>query len=176
MNDAPLPTQIKDASDGIVLLKTGDFVVFHLQFRVGDGETISTDWQALSALEAIFVPWLPWDGVEQPTSLASTLPTVQSRAPADPTPALGRLLRAGVDQSAVKDYFADLMELGEEAYIESHFGPGRADIVGRMDAIMNTMVMEMIGDISRAGNIHALIQRISDAGLESLLDKFVVRN
>lgn len=171
----PVHAQVKDAQHGTVLLKAGDFVVFALQFRVGDGDTISKDWEALSALEALFVPWVPWDGVEESATLTSSLPTVQSTANADGTCTLGRLLRVPFDQRAVKDYYADFVEHGEHAYIESHFDTGTANMTRKGDTSTNSMVIEMIRRIKRAGNIRPFIQRMSEAGMENLVDKFVVR-
>ncbi|OJT03812.1 hypothetical protein TRAPUB_5542 [Trametes pubescens] len=175
VNDGRVPAHVKDANNGTVLLKTGDFVVFQLQFRVGDGDTISKDWEALSALEALFVPWVPWDGVQEPATLAMSLPTVQSSPYADGTSTLGRLLRVPFDQRAIKDYYADFVERGEHAYLESHFGRGPASTMQTSDSSMNAMVTEMIRRIVREGNISAFIERMSDAGMENLVDKFVER-
>lgn len=83
-----------DSREGTVLLHTGDFVVFQLQFSVGDGKAISKDWEALNALESIFVPWSPWHGLAPLGDVAASLPTIQCTLSESAISSSGQLLRA----------------------------------------------------------------------------------
>ncbi|EIW61127.1 uncharacterized protein TRAVEDRAFT_46351 [Trametes versicolor FP-101664 SS1] len=122
VSSAPLPKQVKDADQGTILLSTGDFVVLQLQFRLGNDGTISKEWDALGTIEAIFLPYVPWNGVPAITQLPPLLPTVQSPTSVCGIPAIGHLLRVPLDQEAVRHYFADFWQHGKEVYMRTHFG------------------------------------------------------
>ncbi|KAL1949445.1 hypothetical protein VTO73DRAFT_8326 [Trametes versicolor] len=164
-NDAPLPANIKDAKQGTVLLAPGDFAILHLQFRVGDGDTISKDWEALGALEALFLPWAPSDITSPPC-----LPTAQ--APASGAEGSG-LLRAPFDQRGVRAHYADFIEQGEEAYMRSHFGDagGGGGGMSRAEGMIAAMGEMLLGQGAQAGNADVLVQRLRDAGMGELADK-----
>lgn len=173
--DAPLPANIKDAKEGTILLATGDFAILHLQFRVGDGDTISKDWEALGALEALLLPWAPSDGTSTPAALAASLPTAQSSTSGESSTAHGRLLRAPFDQRGVDEYFADFIEHGEETYMRSHFGDARANMSRLADGSMAVMGEALLAKVAQAGNTDVLIQRLRDSGLGELADKLASR-
>ncbi|KAI0714258.1 hypothetical protein C8T65DRAFT_828789 [Cerioporus squamosus] len=60
--DAPLPSAVKNASRGIMVLHPGEFALLHMQFRIGDGDLVVTEWDALSCLRALAVPVVaPYD-------------------------------------------------------------------------------------------------------------------
>lgn len=171
MMDTPLPKNIVDAPNGTIILGTGDFVVLHLQFRVGDDNTIVKDWEALGTLEAITLPWAPWDGITAYADVAASLRSVQS-PPADKSgPADAGLLRVPFDQHAVHSYFADFIEHGEDAYIRSHFGDARGDMVRGTDAAMNSMTLEVLRRIEQAGNLDILVERLRETGMGELADQ-----
>lgn len=169
-NDAPLPANIKDAKQGNVLLSTGDFAILHLQFRVGDGDTISKDWEALGALEALFLPWAPFHITSTSTALPAALPTAQ--APASGAEGSG-LLRAPFDQRGVRAHYADFIEHGEEAYMRSHFGDagGGGGGMSRAEGMIAAMGEMLLGQGAQAGNADVLVQRLRDAGMGELADK-----
>ncbi|KAI9060681.1 hypothetical protein FKP32DRAFT_1595408 [Trametes sanguinea] len=173
----PLPTQVKDAKEGILQLNTGDYAILHLQFRVGDGDNISKDWEAFNCLESVCFPWVSWDGSTPYTTLASSLPTVQSaaRSAPDTGSSPGRLLRATINQPLVRAYYKDFVEHGEEAYMRSHFGDARADLSRSADNMMEMMGELLLGQVAQAGNTDVLVQRLRDSGLGDLADKVASR-
>lgn len=172
MSSAPLPERVKDAHEGTIVLCTGDFVVLHLQFRLGDDETISKEWDALQVIEAIFIPYVPLDGIGAHVDLSPSLPTVQSPVSVDDTPAIGRLLRVPLDQAAVRDYFADFLQHGQEAYMRSHFGAARADMTSRGDAAMMLMGDRLLRGVVQSRNLTQLVRRLREAGMYDLAAKF----
>ncbi|OJT10743.1 hypothetical protein TRAPUB_12737, partial [Trametes pubescens] len=168
----PLPTHVKDSTEGTILLNTGDFVVLHLQFRVGDGNKITKDWEALSTLEAVFLPWVLWDGVTPLSNIAASLPTVQSSSSVESSQACGQLLCAPFDTQAVHHYFAHFIQSGQNAYMESHLGSARADLATTMDHSTFVMGDRLLRGIAQAGNLHVLVRRLREAGMDNVVDKF----
>ena len=161
------PRNIKDATEGIVELKVGEYAIFHAQFRVGDGDTISKHWEALSCLETLVVPYAIWDGTSPPATLVSLLPQADKQPPSD----VGRALRARFDQPAVKTYYADYLEKGEEAYIRSHFGDARADMTRGAEQMMEMMGKMLLGSVAQSGNTGVLVQRLKDMGMDDIAAK-----
>lgn len=168
----PQPVNIMDSREGTVLLHTGDFVVFQLQFSVGDGKAISKDWEALNALESIFVPWSPWHGLAPLGDVAASLPTVQCTLSGSAIPSSGKLLHAPFDHIAVHEYFADYIEHDEDTYIRSHFGVARANIISGTDQTMDNMANLMLSRIDKSGNLKMFVEQLWDAGMEELALKF----
>ncbi|OJT10916.1 hypothetical protein TRAPUB_12572, partial [Trametes pubescens] len=166
--NAPLPANVKDATEGTILLNTGDFAILQLQFRVGDGDTISKDWEALGALEAFFLPWASSDDTTAPASL----PTAQ--APASGGDGTG-LLRAPFDQRGVRAHYADFIEHGEEAYMRSHFGDAQTGGMSRAEGMVAAMGEMLLGQGAQAGNADVLVQRLRDAGMGEIADKLASR-
>ncbi|OSD06538.1 hypothetical protein PYCCODRAFT_1383571 [Trametes coccinea BRFM310] len=177
---APLPSQIQDDKTGTLLLNTGDYAIMHMQFRVGDGDNVSKDWEALSCLESLCFPWVSWDGSTPHASLASSLPTAQSPIlSADNTgsssAAPGHLLRAPINQPMVRAHYKDFIEHGEEAYLRSHYGDARAEMSRSADGMMEMMSELLLGQVAQAGNTDVLVQRLRDCGLADLADKVAAR-
>ncbi|KAI0635897.1 hypothetical protein C8Q77DRAFT_1100288 [Trametes polyzona] len=176
--DAPPSANIKDANNGFVLLNTGEYAILHLQFRVGDGDMISKDWEALGALEAIYLPWAPWDGSTPLDATAASLPSAHAHSLANPTADgsdstahAGKLLRAPFDQRAIRSYYADFIERGEEAYMRSHYGDARADMARNADEMMAAMGEMLLSQVAQAGNTDILVRRLRDCGMGELADK-----
>ena len=48
---------VRDADQGLVVLAPGDYVVYSLQYRLGDGDTITKDFQALRCLLCMVISW-----------------------------------------------------------------------------------------------------------------------
>ena len=168
---APTLSNIKDATEGIVSLKTGEYVIFNAQFRVGDGDLISKHWEALACLETILIPYAIWDGTSSPATLVSSLP----QADKQPMSGMGRALRARFDQPAVKAYYADYIEHGEEAYIRSHFGDARADMTLGAEKMVEMMGEMLLGSVAQAGNTSVLVQRLRDMGMGDIAEKIAAR-
>ena len=84
-----LPPSVKDEKEGIIALNPGEYAILHLQFRVGDGNRISKDWEALGVCETIRIPYTIWDGTAPPASLIPSLPLAQGPATSDAGKALG---------------------------------------------------------------------------------------
>ncbi|RDX57337.1 hypothetical protein OH76DRAFT_1451320 [Lentinus brumalis] len=140
----PLPSNIKDATDGIVAFKTGEYAIFNAQFRVGDGDTIAKDWEALACLETFHIPYVIWDGASAPSALASSLPMADTNPPVGGARGPGRGLTARFDQAAVRAYYTDFIERGEQAYIDSHY----RDVGTGMGA---EKLIQMMGELMRGG-------------------------
>ncbi|KAI0649152.1 hypothetical protein C8Q79DRAFT_999011 [Trametes meyenii] len=178
------PAHIKDAEQGIVALHTGEFAILHLQFRVGDGDAISKDWEAFHCVESIVLPWVSWDGTTPPSALVPSLPTAQSPpGPASTTAAegsstqapRGHALRAPFDQRAVQTHYADFIERGEEAYMRSHYGDARTDMARGAEQMMEMMGEMLLGQVAQAGNTDVLVQRLRETGMGELADKIAAR-
>lgn len=158
--------------EATVLLNTGDYVILHLQFRVGDGDMIYKDWQALSALEAFFIPWASCDGTSMLPALAASLPTAQSPAARDNGPVHGRLMRAPFDHHAVREYFADFIERGQDAYTRSHFGDAHADMLHGAEERVEMMGEAFLQQIAQDRNtVEVLTQHLRDVGMVEFADK-----
>ncbi|PIL35614.1 hypothetical protein GSI_02342 [Ganoderma sinense ZZ0214-1] len=169
-----LPPAVKDAKDGIIALNHGEYVILHLQFRVGDGDRISKDWEGLSLCETIRIPYAVWDGAALPASLLSSLPLAQTPTPTS-ADGLGKALRAGFNQRAVRAHYADFIERGEEAYIRAHFGDARADMVRSGERMMEMMGEMLLGQVAQAGGTDVLVQRLRDMGMGDIADKIGAR-
>ena len=150
------------ATEGIVELKVGEYAIFHAQFRVGDGDTISKHWEALSCLETLVVPYAIWDGTSPPATLVSLLPQADKQPPSD----VGRALRARFDQPAVKTYYADYLEQGKEAFVLSHFGRERLDALRRQTERLESMGMRTVRQFVQTGELDAMLASVRGAGLQ----------
>ncbi|KAH9903001.1 hypothetical protein C8Q73DRAFT_661874 [Cubamyces lactineus] len=173
---APLPENIKDATQGVIALNTGEYAILHLQFRVGNGDTISKDWEAFGCLASFFIPWAPWDGTTPYASLAPSLPTAQSAYLATPAQATSsQAVRATFDQRAVRAHYADFIERGEDAYLRSHYGDARADMAQSAEGMLATMGELLLGQVAQAGGTETLVQRLRDGGMGDIADKIAAR-
>lgn len=172
------PASVKDVTSGIVALNQGEYVIYNLQFRVGDGDSVAKDWEALRCLETIHVPYAIWDGTSSPSSLASYLPLVQNQSSASAgasSEGKGQSLRAPFNQRAVTAHYADYIEHDEEAYVRSHFGDERTDMARNADNMMAMMGEMLLGSVAQAGNTDLLAQRLRDMGMDELAGKVAAR-
>ena len=185
------PSAIKSVEEGIVALNPGDFVIYNFQFRVGDGDRIAKDWEALGCIESLRIPYALWDGTAAPTSLIPSLVLAQSPLPPSPStppsaassssssstpPPSAHSVTAKLDQRAVRAHYADFVERGEEAYMRSHFGDARADMARSAEGVMAAMGEMLLGEVARAGNTGVLVQRLRDMGMADLADKLATRD
>lgn len=152
-------------------LAKGDFVVLQLQFRVGDGDTIAKDWQALDAVECIALPWAPWDEVVRPAVLARDLPAIESGPPVDLGPTGGRFLRARFDRDTIRHYFADIIDHGEDAFMRSHLGADHADLAHKIKDSRITMGDKLLKRITDDGNMALLLERLRACGRDDIVAK-----
>ena len=93
------------------------------------------------------------------------------QADKEPPSYVGRALRALFDQPAVKTYYADYLEKGEEAYIRSHFGDARADMTRGAEQMMEMMGKMLLGSVAQSGNTGVLVQRLKDMGMDDIAAK-----
>ncbi|PIL35663.1 hypothetical protein GSI_02393 [Ganoderma sinense ZZ0214-1] len=118
--DNPLPPAIHNEPRGIFELHPGEYVLLHLQFRVGDGRNagINKDFTALSNLFGLALPLRsPWNPNHDPAALDADL---DARFWEDGAFRIGLL--AELDRDAIKAYYRDYLYDGEFAHIESHYG------------------------------------------------------
>jgi hypothetical protein len=151
------------------VLNPGEYAIFHLQFRIGDGKHISKDWEAIRICETIHIPYALWDGTAAPSSLVPSLPLAQT-----PTPTItgnGKALRATFNQRVVREHYADFIEHGEEAYIRTHFGDARADMARSGEQMMEMMGEMLLGHVAESGGTDVLVQRLRDMGMGDMADK-----
>ncbi|KAI0368589.1 hypothetical protein BV20DRAFT_998254 [Pilatotrama ljubarskyi] len=186
-SDAPVPSNVKDAKEGIIALHTGEYAILQLQFRVGDGDGISKDWEAFGCLESLVLPWAPWDGTSPYSSLLSSLPSAQSPPTTQPSgsPSFpssstssevrGFALRAPFDQRAVRAHYEDFIERGEEAYMRSHFGDARTEMTRSAESMVAMMGEMLLGQVAEAGNTDVLVRRLRECGLGDIADKIGAR-
>ena len=129
----------------------GEFAIINAQFRVGDGDTIAKDWEALACLETLHIPYAIWDGSTAPAALVPLLPMADNNPPMGRANGPGRSLAARFDQAAVRSYYGDFIQQGEEAYIRSHFrdegvhsGGGAENLIKMMGQLMRGYAEEGI--------------------------------
>lgn len=131
------------------------------------------DWEALAALETMFIPWVPWDGISSPELLRTLLPNRSPHPTNSESPA--RVLCALFDQRAVQHHFADFVEHGKDAYVRSHFGEMGRQLLGGEEFVV-IVGQRMLRRIGLAGNMRAFVLRLRQSGLEHLVNKFMVRS
>lgn len=168
---APPEVIIGDPTGGIVRLGKGDFAVFQLQFRVGDDDTISKDWQALDALESITMVWEKT--TTHPAFTAPSLPIPQGPPVLDSAGASGRLLRAPFDHAAVHAYFADFIEDGQDAFVRSHFEASSAVLLTDINDLMFTMADRLLKRIAEEGSTDVLLERLRACGRNDIVAKIL---
>ena len=150
----PAPNAIKDHKQSIVALKPGEYAILHLQFRVGDGERITKDWEAFSLLDTLHIPYTLWDGTSNPASLVPSLVLAQSSDPTPESPA--KSVRIQFNQRAVKEHYADFIQHGEQAYVRSHFGEERANMAAQAEDMMTMMGEMMLNSVAQNGGTNVL--------------------
>ncbi|TFK94086.1 hypothetical protein K466DRAFT_658079 [Polyporus arcularius HHB13444] len=153
----PLPSAVKNGPRGIVALHPGEFALLHMQFRIGDGDLIVSEWDALSCLRALAVPVVaPYDpAVCNTTSLDASISLKTD-------PVSGKLIdelaspgvtevRLPFDFYAAEAYYEDLSEKGELAFIKSHRGEKEAEAWAREHAEMAEHALQTMENIRRLG-------------------------
>ncbi len=171
VEDPPLPSHVRDPKQGTVRLERGDFIVLQLQFRVGNDSTIAKDWQALDVLDALVIPWTPWDYVTPPAFFSPFLPTVHSVPAINFGPFRGRMICARFDHNAVHNYYADFIEHDQDTYMRSHFGSPQTDVINGLSEYMYTMGDRLLKRIADEGNMGMLVQRLRECGMEDIASK-----
>lgn len=135
------PPQVLNATRGILALNPGDYAIVYMQFRVGDGQEISRDWEALCRMRSFRLPAVaPWDG-QSPASheLGATALLLSPPRP------IG--IRAFFDQDATLAYYREILEEGQRAFIESHYGVEQARTGRRMGADVRGRIRECKEDV-----------------------------
>ena len=103
---------------GTVILRPGDYVVFHAEFRLGNRDRITNVVAALSRLRHLVLPWYALD-----SSTVDDLINGTSRGPPVPDDIEKvQVQYVEFDRPATRAYYDDLLELGAEAFDESHYG------------------------------------------------------
>lgn len=169
---APPPGQtVRNYNAGNIRLRKGDFAVFQLQFRIGDDDTISNDWQALHALESISIPWVPWDNANPDAFTAGftalSLPGLQGSPPVY----FPELLSAPFDHAAVDHYFEDLVQNGQDAFLCSHVGAASTVMSNTVNNTMVTMADRLLNRVIEKGNMDVLLERLRACGRHDLVEK-----
>ena len=147
-------------------LKTGEYAIFNLQFRVGDGENITKDWQAMECLETFRIPYVLWDGTSDPSTFVSSLPLAQtpSLVPASEMESPTRSLSVRFDQPAVTEHYSEFIEHGEEAYIRSHFGDARLSMVRNTQSLLGMF-------LEQNGTMEVMLDHLRTMGMGDLADR-----
>jgi hypothetical protein len=114
-----------------VLLNVGDHAMFIIDFRAG-GPRITHDFEALELLEHVIVPCIPYDS-KATAPYGQLLPEAADRDEVCE-------VRGRIDQGAVEAWYRDYKTKGEMAYIASHYGEARAQMVGDGNRAMGEMM------------------------------------
>ncbi|KAJ7455223.1 hypothetical protein B0H11DRAFT_2176162 [Mycena galericulata] len=136
IKDAATCPAVKDAKMCAVLLNVGEYAMFTLEFRAG-GPDVTHDFQALELLAHVIVPAIPYD----PKATASYSELLPRAADRDEVCEI----RALIDQDAVDAWYTDFKTKGERAYITSHYGEARANMIGEGAQAMSEMFKAMMG-------------------------------
>lgn len=126
---------ILDQTFTAVLLHPGDFAIFESQYRLG-GPTITKDFEALSLLSHLLIPAVPYDA-SFPGPYKDLLPRAANK---------GELceVRGMIDQREVEEWYADYKTMGKKAYIRSHYGESRAEMIDAGDTVMGQQLQMML--------------------------------
>ncbi|TFK94049.1 hypothetical protein K466DRAFT_477419 [Polyporus arcularius HHB13444] len=165
--NAPPPPSVHDASKGIVSLNPGEYVIYRTQFRVGDDDRIATDFEALGRLCGLSIPFKLWEQGSDPLLLDNMLSQHIHNDGHSP-----QGIVATIDRPALYEFYADYIERGEEAFIESHFGKERVEALRRQSQRMERMGTRTMQTIERTGEIDLLIAGLRSSGLQDAADRF----
>ena len=160
-DDAQLPPAIHDASKGIVSLTPGEYVIYKLQFRVGDEHRITRDIDALGRLAGVSVPFALWDHSIAPQLLDHFMSEHIHKDGHEPQGII-----APMDPAALYDYYADYLEQGKEAFVLSHFGRERLDALRRQTERLESMGMRTVRQFVQTGELDAMLASVRGAGLQ----------
>ena len=138
--DAHLHEGVINPERGIVALKPGQYAIMQMQFRVGDGKTIRTYWNALSRLDSLCMPFIaPWKG-DSPDAYDEVF--TKQRIPQG--------LCAYMDMEAIVTFYRDAAVKGEHAFVESHYGKDQADKWREAHLEMNDVTQALLDIFSIA--------------------------
>ncbi|KAI0714290.1 hypothetical protein C8T65DRAFT_573559 [Cerioporus squamosus] len=164
---AQLPPAVLDAAQGIVLLRPGDYVIYSMQFRVGNGASISLDFEALSSLAGFSLAWS--------TSQQGYHPLLQDRLIAEIVykcgPANGSLLMM-FDHAAICEYYDDYITKGGDAFVESHYGKDQADSLKNGYQMLETMGRHFMRGLVQDGRMDQIMAECEEAGLHEKAARF----
>ncbi|KAJ7096524.1 hypothetical protein B0H15DRAFT_825547 [Mycena belliarum] len=136
-NPATCPA-VKDVAMSAVLLNLGDYAMFTIEFRAG-GPRVALDFEALELLAHVIVPAIPYDP-HAVGSYAQLLPRAAARDEVCE-------IQARIDQDAVDAWYRDYKIKGEEAYIASHYGEARANMIGSGNQALSEMMKAMMSNM-----------------------------
>ena len=165
-NNADLPSLpgVLNPATGSVLLKPGQFALYHIQFRVGDSASVYAEWHALKHIIRLYLPvaapWLPTDREEVTERI---LADRFGRAGASP---------AGVhvlfNQPAMIEYYRDYIIDGKVAFVKSHYGAERAQWMQKGERELERRFKEMAERlVQKEGSVESGIQSMRAAGQHS---------
>ncbi|RDX57375.1 hypothetical protein OH76DRAFT_1476775 [Lentinus brumalis] len=168
-NDTRPPAPITDAANGVVSLKPGEYVVYRIQFRVGDDDGLTTDFGALGRLAGLNLAFTLWEHGLNPTLLDYILSTTIHKDGHVPQ-GLGVLL----DHHAIYQHYADFIEKGQEAFIESHFGRKRVDAFRTHFQSMDTIGRHMMRTLEHTdGGMDRFVAELRASGTsQEMVEKF----
>lgn len=147
-NKSPPPTVV-DQRQATLSLHSGEFAILHMQFRVGDGDRIQREGEALVRLRAFILPFMLPDAPTDNSSTADATstngstpmpgasylpPPVRALFTSDPHGTPGMLtICSEINLGVVCDYYGDLYRRDddgdrERAFLESHYGRARTEI------------------------------------------------
>ncbi|KAK7033356.1 ubiquitin carboxyl-terminal hydrolase 18-like protein [Favolaschia claudopus] len=137
---------IKDATACAVLLNVGEYAQFEVEFRAG-GPNVTHDFQALELLSHTVIPCIPYD----PKAKGPFVELLAQAANRDEVCEIRPLIY----QPAVDAWYKDYKTKGQFAYIASHHGEARANLLGHgLNAIG-----EMVKAIASEGMINPTLMR-----------------
>ncbi|KAJ7476029.1 hypothetical protein FB451DRAFT_1132747 [Mycena latifolia] len=139
IKDAATCPAVKDADTCAVLLNLGEYAMFTIEFRAG-GPRVTHDFHALELLAHVIVPAVPYD-----PSFSGAYTELLPRA-ADRDEVCE--MQARIDQGAVEAWYRDFKTKGETAYIASHYGEARANMIGSGNQALAEMMKAMMGRMS----------------------------
>ncbi|TFK94087.1 hypothetical protein K466DRAFT_593913 [Polyporus arcularius HHB13444] len=157
------PQTVLNKAQGIVYLAHGEYVVYHVQFRVGDGNTFTSDVDALVRLRALTlvwqtatdcVSWIKERGVPDVVRLKAAEAIVGPQYVGPPRPDTV----VPFDVPAIYAYYLDAFRGGEQTYVESHYGKERTKAImeqSEQDRWVYSVAAQMqgIADKQAAGDI-----------------------
>ena len=70
-----------------------------------------------------------------------------------------------------KTAYAEFIEHGEEAYVRSHFGDARADMLRSTESMMASVGETLFGMLEQNGNMGVMLDRLRTMGMGDLADR-----
>ncbi|KAK7016307.1 ubiquitin carboxyl-terminal hydrolase 18-like protein [Favolaschia claudopus] len=128
---------VKDATACAVLLNVGEYAQFEVEFRAG-GPNVTHDFQALELLSHMVVPCIPYD----PNAKGPFVEHLAQAANRDEVCEIRPLIY----QPAVDAWYKDYKTKGELAYIASHYGEARANLLGHGHNAIGEMLKAMASE------------------------------